>query len=68
MQTKKMSLVESLVNIAIGYTLNLLAQTLIFPLFGIYISFSKNLGIGLAFTLISLGRSYVIRRWFNSRW
>lgn len=60
-----MSLVESLVNIAIGYAINVSAQMLIFPVFGIYISPSKNLGIGLVFTFISLARSYTIRRWFN---
>lgn len=60
-----MSLVESVVNIIIGYTINVTAQALIFPFFGIYASLSQNLGIGLIFTVISLARSYTLRRVFN---
>ena len=66
-QTRLGSLIESLMNIAIGYGVALLSQIMIFPLFGIYVSLTTNLWIGAWFTLISLVRSYVIRRWFNAR-
>lgn len=66
-QTKLGSLIESLMNIAIGYGVALLSQIVIFPLFGIHVSISTNLWIGAWFTVISLVRSYVIRRWFNAR-
>lgn len=66
-QTKLESLIESIVNILIGYGVALASQLVLFPLFGILISFSTNLWIGLWFTIISLVRSYVIRRWFNAR-
>lgn len=66
-QTRKMSLCESVVNILIGLAINLAAQLLIFPLFGIFIPFTSNLGISACFTGISLVRSYCIRRWFNRR-
>ena len=36
-------------------------------LFNIYISIQDNLLIGLYFTIISLIRSYLIRRFFNKR-
>tara|TARA_R110000851_G_scaffold182261_1_gene331363 strand:- start:483 stop:731 length:249 start_codon:yes stop_codon:yes gene_type:complete len=65
-QTKLESLLESIVNIIIGYGVALASQLLIFPLVGINVPFSTNLWIGLWFTLISLARSYVIRRWFNA--
>ena len=65
-QTKLESLLESIVNIIIGYGVALVSQLLIFPLVGINVPFSTNLWIGLWFTLISLARSYVIRRWFNA--
>ena len=65
-QTKIESLLESIVNIIIGYGVALASQLLIFPMFGIDVPFSANLWIGLWFTLISLVRSYVIRRWFNA--
>ena len=67
MQSKLGSFVESLVNIAIGYSVALLSQLAVFPMFDIHIPLISNLWIGLWFTAISLVRSYVIRRWFNAR-
>ena len=67
MQTKYQSLIESLTNILIGYLTALLSQVLIFPLFDIDVSFQDNLLIGLYFTVISLIRSYLVRRYFNKR-
>ena len=66
-QTRKQSLVESLINVAIGYGVAVLSQILIFPLFGIHVALSDNLLIGLYFTAISIVRSYVVRRVFNKR-
>ena len=66
-RTRLGSLIESLMNIAIGYGVALASQLVIFPLFDIHIPLSSNLWIGLWFTIISLVRSYVIRRWFNAR-
>ena len=67
MQTKYQSLIESLTNILIGYLTALLSQVLIFPLFDIDVSFQDNLLIGLYFTIISLLRSYLVRRYFNKK-
>lgn len=62
-----MSLIESLTNIAIGFSVNLVANFFILPCFGYEITLKKNLGLGLCFTVVSLARSYCIRRWFNVR-
>ncbi|MFV7791296.1 hypothetical protein ACNSOP_08980 [Aliarcobacter lanthieri] len=67
MQTKLQSLLESFINILIGYLVALGSQLIIFPLFGIDVSFMDNLLIGLYFTIISLARSYIIRRYFNKK-
>jgi hypothetical protein len=64
-QTKRHSFIESLVNVAIGYGVALVSQLLIFPLYGIHIPISSNIAIGIWFTVISIVRSYVLRRWFN---
>lgn len=66
-QSRLESLIESIINIAIGYFVALLSQFLIFPLFDIHVSLTDNLLIGAWFTGVSLVRSYVIRRWFNAR-
>ncbi len=67
MQTRKQSLVESLTNVAVGYIVAVLSQLAVFPLFGITVSISDNLLIGLYFTVISLVRGYLIRRYFNKQ-
>lgn len=64
-QSRSMSLVESCVNVAVGYGVAVAAQVAIFPMFGIRVSLTDNLLIGVAFTLVSLARSYALRRVFN---
>lgn len=66
-QTKTQSLIESIINILIGYTVAILSQLIVFPMFDIEVPLSDNLMIGLWFTAISLARSYLVRRWFNFR-
>lgn len=66
-QTRTASMVESVFNVVIGYGVALASQLAIFPMFGIHLPLSDNLAIGAWFTIISLVRSYVIRRWFNDR-
>jgi len=65
-QTRKASLVESLLNVAIGYGVALASQLIVFPWFGINIPLSSNVAIGLIFTVISIGRSFAIRRLFEA--
>ena len=65
MQSRLQSLLEALANIAIGYLVALGAQLLIFPLFSVHIPMSSHLSIGILFTLVSLVRSYALRRLFN---
>jgi len=67
MQTKTQSLIESITNIAIGYSVAVVSQLAVFPLFNINVTIQDNLMIGLYFTVISLVRSYVVRRYFNKR-
>ncbi len=65
MQSRLMSLVEALANVAIGFLIALAAQMVIFPLFGLVASFGEHLAIGALFTVVSIARSYVLRRLFN---
>jgi len=66
-QTRKQSLIESLTNLVIGYLISLVSLFVIFPILGIESSTGKNFIITLYFTLISLIRSYVLRRFFNKK-
>ena len=58
-------ILESVVNILIGYGIAIAAQKVIFPLFDMHVSTTDNLKIGALFTIVSLIRSYVLRRAFN---
>ena len=66
-QTRAWSFVESCANVAIGYGVALLSQLAVFPLYGIHVDLSTNLAIGAWFTVISIARSYCVRRLFNRR-
>jgi hypothetical protein len=65
-QTKLGSAVEVGLNLLVGYVVNFTANILILPLFGFKsLTLVKNLEIGVVFTVISVVRQYVIRRYFN---
>ena len=64
-QSKQMSLLESLTNVAVGYGVAVSAQILVFPIFGLDVPLSDNLAIGAIFTGISIVRSFTLRRVFE---
>lgn len=66
-QTRLGSLFEVSVNIAIGFTINWIANILVLPLFGFQVTASQAFNMGLIFTVISVARSYVVRRYFEQR-
>lgn len=65
-QSKRMSMIETLANVLIGYIVAVSSQLVIFPLFGIHASFTDNLVMGLWFMVISIIRGYLLRRAFNA--
>ncbi len=65
-QPKKHSAFEAIINIFIGYWIGFLAQIIVFPFYDIKISFMQNITMSIIFTIISLIRSYAIRRIFNN--
>lgn len=68
MQTKLSSLVEATVGTAIGFLAAVLTQQFVInPLWGLHLSFFDNLGITVIFTVMSIVRQYVMRRYFNRR-
>ena len=67
MQTKKQSLIESLTSTTIGIIIGIVLNLTILPIFGYPVSWSDSLWISVIFTIVSIIRSYVIRRFFNSK-
>lgn len=66
-QTRLGSLIEAFINVLIGFWINFAANLVILPLFGYTPSLTDNFQIGLLYTVVSIARSYIIRRWFNAR-
>lgn len=60
-----MSLAEAAANVAIGYGIAVATQVVVFPLFGLHTSLADDMAIGGVFTVISILRSYLMRRLFE---
>ena len=67
MQTKKLSMIESVTSVGIGCFIGVIINLTVLPLFGYDVSLTDGLLISIIFTAVSVIRSYVIRRWFNSK-
>lgn len=65
-QTRLGSLIEVCINTAIGFAINWVANMFVMPLYGFEITGGQAFTMGLIFTVISVARSYIIRRWFNT--
>ena len=64
-QSRAMSLAESITNVVVGYGVAVATQLLIFPAFGVHVTLAQNLKISAAFTMISICRSFALRRLFE---
>ena len=65
-QSRAMSLVEAVTNVIVGSGVAVVTQILIFPIFGLHTTLAQNLKMGLIFTVVSIGRSYALRRFFEA--
>lgn len=67
-QTRLGSFIEAWTNVAIGFGINFAMNLVILPAAGLpRPTLHQNLVIGVLFTIVSVARSYVVRRWFNAR-
>ena len=65
-QSRRMSLVESLANVVVGYGIAIATQAVVFPLFGLQTTLSDDMAIGAIFSAVSVARSFVLRRVFEA--
>ena len=65
-QSRLMSLVESVANVIVGYSVAVMTQILIFPIFGLHTTLEQNLKMGAIFTIVSIARSFALRRVFEA--
>lgn len=66
-QTRLGSLIEAIVNVIIGFSINWVANLYILPMYGFNVTGQQAFSMGMIFTVISIARSYALRRWFNAR-
>lgn len=64
-QKRTQSFIESLLNVVVGFVVSFYANLVVLPWFGFKVSTRDAFGIGIIFTLISIVRSYILRRIFN---
>jgi hypothetical protein len=64
-QTRLESLIETMVGTLVAFVISVLAQRLLFPLYNINIPISNSVEIVFIFTIATIIRSYVVRRFFN---
>lgn len=67
MQSRLSSLIEATINTLIGLLVSFVAWPVAAWLTGITYSTGQHVGVVAFFTVISVVRSYVVRRWFNHR-
>lgn len=65
-QSRAMSLIEAIANVAVGYSVAVATQILIFPVFGLHTTLAQNMKMGAVFTVVSIARSFALRRLFES--
>lgn len=65
-QSRGMSLLESAINIVVGFGIGLAGQMIFLPLLGVTIDLHQNLVFALIMTVVSIVRSYSLRRLFEA--
>ena len=67
-QSRLSSFYEAWINVAIGFGINFFFNLVILNgIMGLGVSLVQNLWIGVMFTVVSVARSYLIRRYFNAK-
>lgn len=61
-QSRKHSAIEAVAGVAVGFAVSLAAAPIVYPWFGHSFTLTQNVGITIVFTVLSLLRSYAVRR------
>lgn len=66
-QTKKHSMLESVTNTAIGLLTTLVFSPIIYSMIGMEYTYSQLGMATILFTILSIIRGYIVRRFFNKK-
>ena len=64
-QSRTTSLIKAMTNVGVGYGLAVVLQLVLFPALGLHPTLAQSVHFGLAFTVLSVIRSYALRRLFE---
>lgn len=64
-QSKRWSFYESIANLVVGQIIAFTAQVITFAALNLEVTWTQNLLIAVIFMVISIARSYTLRRIFN---
>ena len=64
-QTPRGAILEAWLNIAVGFSVNYVANIFLLPLVGASFTAAENFWLGWTYTAVSIVRSFAIRRLFN---
>jgi len=65
MQSKRHSIIETLVSTAIGFIVSLILVNIVLPIYNFPVNLGQSIGITVIFTVASILRGYCVRRSFN---
>jgi membrane protein implicated in regulation of membrane protease activity len=66
-QTKKHSILESITNTTIGVLITFIFSPIIYDMVGIEYTYSQLGMATILFTILSIVRGYIVRRFFNKQ-
>jgi membrane protein implicated in regulation of membrane protease activity len=66
MQSKRESLIETGLNVGSGFLIAWIMTITVLPLFGLHTTINESFQITLIYTLVSILRGYLWRRYFNN--
>lgn len=60
-------MIETLTSVFVGWLIGVILNMLVLPLFNYDVNLTDGVLISIIFTAVSVVRSYVVRRFFNSK-
>ena len=67
MQSKKHSLIESITNTLVGLVISYITLIIVNHIYNLNLLMLESLEITLIFTIVSVGRNYLVRRFYNRK-
>lgn len=68
MQTRMSSFIEATCNTLLGFLMAIAVQKIFFQANNIYTTPAQDVQLVVVMTVMSIGRSYVVRRMWNNNW